>query len=103
MNTYLSLSFANFEHFSCFGLVWKCVQIFFAANFALPQAEAEGEETPLPLFKEIIFTELDREEAAKVVEEYNKVPKVLVLIFNKLSIHTLLKHSGLTTYSQTRL
>jgi len=50
-------------------------KIFFAANFALPQEDAEGEETT-PLFKEIIFTELDPEEAAKVVEEYNKVTKV---------------------------
>jgi len=71
--------------FSCLVFVWSenVLKYFFAANFALPQAEAEGEETPLPLFKEIIFTELDREEAAKVVEEYNKVPKVLLIIHNK--------------------
>jgi len=56
-----------------FVFVWLCDCQFFAANFALPQAEVEGEE--IPLFKEVIFTELDREEAAKVVEEYNKVPK----------------------------
>jgi len=39
------------------------------ANFALPE---EGEESP---FKEIIFTELPREEASKLVEEYNKDAK----------------------------
>ena len=43
----------------------------FSANFALPDNDVEADETPL--FKEIIFTELDREEAAKLVEEYNKV------------------------------
>lgn len=39
----------------------------FLANFALPE---EGEDSP---FKEIIFTELAREEAAKLVADYNKV------------------------------
>ena len=44
---------------------------FFAANFALPSNDVEEGETPL--FSEIIFSDLDREEAIKVVEEYNKV------------------------------
>ena len=70
----LDTFFPKFEHFYVLLLSYNELA-FFAANFALPQAEAEGEETPTPLFKEIIFTELDREEAAKVVEEYNKVPK----------------------------
>ena len=39
----------------------------FSANYTLPE---EGEESP---FKEIIFTELQREEAAKIIAEYNKV------------------------------
>lgn len=39
----------------------------FAANFGLP---AEGDDSP---FKEITFVELDREEATKLIEEYNKV------------------------------
>merc|ERR1711988_1975652 len=42
------------------------------ANFTLPEESKEGEESP---FKEIIFTELQREEAAKIVEEYNKDAK----------------------------
>ena len=40
------------------------------ANFTLPAESKEGEESP---FKEITFTELEREEAAKLVEKYNKV------------------------------
>ena len=43
----------------------------FSANYTLPE---EGEESP---FKEIIFTELQREEAAKIVEEYNKVSVII--------------------------
>jgi hypothetical protein len=43
----------------------------FLANFALPSNEVEEGETPL--FSEIIFSDLDREEAQKVVDEYNKV------------------------------
>jgi hypothetical protein len=42
-----------------------------SANFALPEADLEADETPL--FKEIIFAELNREEAAKLIEDYNKV------------------------------
>jgi hypothetical protein len=38
-----------------------------AANFTLPD---EGEESP---FKEITFVELQRDEATKLVEKYNKV------------------------------
>ena len=41
--------------------------LHFLANFTLPE---EGEES---VFKEIIFTELQREEATKLVAEYNKV------------------------------
>ena len=44
---------------------------FFAANYALPSNEVEEGETPL--FSEIIFSDLDSEEAQKVVDEYNKV------------------------------
>ena len=40
-----------------------------AANFALP---SEGAESP---FKEITFVDLQREEATKLVEKYNKVSR----------------------------
>jgi len=42
------------------------------ANFGLPAESKEGEESP---FKEIIFVELQREEAAKLIEGYNKDAK----------------------------
>jgi len=42
------------------------------ANYTLPEESKEGEPSP---FKEIIFTELDREEASKIVTEYNKNAK----------------------------
>merc|ERR1712088_237526 len=48
------------------------------ANFTLPEETKEGkegEEGEKSPFKEIIFTELQREEAAKIVEEYNKDAK----------------------------
>ena len=41
----------------------------FLANYVIP---AEGEESP---FKEITFTDLQREDAAKLIETYNKVNK----------------------------
>ena len=44
--------------------------LHFLANFTLPEEPKEGEES---VFKEIVFTELQREEATKVVAEYNKV------------------------------
>ena len=40
------------------------------ANFALPE---EDKEAAVPTFVEITFVELDREEAMKIVEQYNKV------------------------------
>merc|ERR1712012_1097181 len=40
------------------------------ANFALPE---EDKEAVVPTFVEITFVELDREEAKKIVEQYNKV------------------------------
>ena len=40
------------------------------ANFALPE---EDKEAVVPTFVEITFVELDREEAMKIVEQYNKV------------------------------
>ena len=43
------------------------------ANFALPE---EDKEAAVPTFVEITFVELDREEAMKIVEQYNKVIKV---------------------------
>ena len=54
---------------------WDPLIIFYPncdclANFTLPAESKEGEESP---FKEITFTELEREEAAKLVEKYNKV------------------------------
>merc|ERR1719507_1161394 len=42
------------------------------ANFALPE---EDKEAAVPTFVEITFVELDREEAMKIVEQYNKVAK----------------------------
>ena len=41
---------------------------FILANFALPDM---GEEAKV--FTELIFPDLDKEEAKKLVEEYNKV------------------------------
>ena len=46
---------------------------YFLANFTLPE---EGEES---VFKEIVFTDLQREEAAKVVAEYNKVSATTIV------------------------
>ena len=40
------------------------------ANFALPE---EDKEAAVATFVEITFVELDREEAVKIVEQYNKV------------------------------
>merc|ERR1719507_2909844 len=48
------------------------------ANFTLPpdsKESKEGEEGEKSPFKEITFTELEREEAAKLVEKYNKDAK----------------------------
>ena len=63
------------DNSQCLNLFWvEFVSLkfkFFAANFALPSNDVEEGETPL--FSEIIFSDLDREEAIKVVEEYNKV------------------------------
>ena len=50
-----------------------------SANFTLPEETKEGkdgEEGEKSPFKEIIFTELQREEAAKIVAEYNKVSAI---------------------------
>jgi hypothetical protein len=44
----------------------------FLANFALPEDETpEGDE--VPVYCEVIYAELNKEEATKLVEEYNKV------------------------------
>ena len=51
-------------------LIIFCSNCDCLANFTLPAESKEGEESP---FKEITFTELEREEAAKLVEKYNKV------------------------------
>ena len=51
----------------------------FSANYTLPEEskkadpEKEGDKDEISPFKEIIFTELQREEAATIVAEYNKV------------------------------
>ena len=42
------------------------------ANFALPEDESDA---VVPMFKDVVFTDLNREEAVKVVELYNKVAK----------------------------
>ena len=55
---------------------------FILANFALPDM---GEEAKV--FTELIFPDLDKEEAKKLVEEYNKVSfycKIRVAIFKIL-------------------
>ena len=44
----------------------------FLANYGLPEDETDA---VIPMFKEVTFTELDREEAVKVIELYNKVAK----------------------------
>ena len=49
----------------------------FAANFAVP-VEEPAEEGEAPLYSEIIFAELDREEATKLVEEYRKVGQMFL-------------------------
>jgi hypothetical protein len=46
----------------------------FAANMALPAADGK-------VFQEIIFTELQRDEAQALIEQYNKVS----IFFNFLS------------------
>ena len=48
------------------------ITFFLAANFALPEDESDA---VVPMFKDVVFTELNREEAVKVVELYNKVAK----------------------------
>ena len=66
-----TLSLSSLKHlekllaniFSLFCRLLKCS----IANFTLPD---EGTESP---FKEITFVELQREEASKLVEKYNKV------------------------------
>merc|ERR1719440_1265705 len=51
------------------------------ANYTLPEEskkadpEKEGDKDEISPFKEIIFTELQREEAATIVAEYNKDAK----------------------------
>ena len=64
-------------------LIWRdLTNIFvyvFSANYTLPEEskkadpEKEGDKDEISPFKEIIFTELQREEAATIVAEYNKV------------------------------
>ena len=66
-------------------LIWRdLTNIFlyvFSANYTLPEEskkadpEKEGDKDEISPFKEIIFTELQREEAATIVAEYNKVCK----------------------------
>ena len=56
--------------------IWRAVNNLCpppTANFALPE---EDKEAVVPTFVEITFVELDREEAMKIVEQYNKVNKV---------------------------
>ena len=49
-----------------------CVNILFLANYALPEDESDA---VVPMFKDVVFTELNREEATKVIELYNKIAK----------------------------
>merc|ERR1719422_1992304 len=42
------------------------------ANYALPEDESDA---VVPMFKDVVFTELNREEATKVIELYNKIAK----------------------------
>ena len=42
------------------------------ANYALPEDESDA---VVPMFKDVVFTDLNREEAVKVVELYNKIAK----------------------------
>ena len=60
---HVSLKGVLLTHFSLFCRLGK----WLIANFTLPD---EGTESP---FKEITFVELQREEASKLVEKYNKV------------------------------
>ena len=50
----------------------KFIIFLFLANYGLPEDETDA---VIPMFKEVTFTELDREEAVKVIELYNKVAK----------------------------
>ena len=58
------------------------------ANFGLPAESKEGEESP---FKEITFVELQREEAAKLIEGYNKVNKYNLLMLICIYFQMMLK------------
>ena len=58
------------------------------ANFGLPAESKEGEESP---FKEIIFVELQREEAAKLIEGYNKVNKYNLFMLTCIYFQMMLK------------
>ena len=58
-----------------FTLCFQCLEFIiflFLANYGLPEDETDA---VIPMFKEVTFTELDREEAVKVIELYNKVAK----------------------------
>ena len=65
--------------FVIFSRCWLIEFGIISANFTLPEESKEGkdgEEGEKSPFKEIIFTELQREEAAKIVAEYNKVSTI---------------------------
>ena len=68
----ISITFSISKYFLlCFqGL--ELIIFIFLANYGLPEDETDA---VIPMFKEVTFTELDREEAVKVIELYNKVAK----------------------------
>ena len=70
--------FCSFNNFDLTRFNWYTLYVF-SANYTLPEEskkadpEKEGDKDEISPFKEIIFTELQREEAATIVAEYNKV------------------------------
>ena len=73
-------SFIEFQNsnFQCSSSVLQTLiqnvlkHIFIVANYALPEDESDA---VVPMFKDVVFTDLNREEAVKVVELYNKIAK----------------------------
>ena len=66
MNFQLQLNFITYRSYD------DLIICLILANFALPEDESDA---VVPMFKDVVFTDLNREEAVKVVELYNKVAK----------------------------
>jgi len=53
------------------------------ANFALPYEPTEEDDKPL--YDEVMYTDLGKEEATKVVETYNKVRLLIIFLHRSIS------------------